>query len=141
MKTVKQIRSEKRIAWHKTNKPLVFAHFQGICQHCQEEIKTDYVVHHFHYQYPNNVSVYDVGYLELIENNTITLLCDACHTIEHTAKDANNPKQLENMANCENCGRLEYGIFGRKKQQNLDKLLCRECFILNREGISQLSMF
>jgi late competence protein required for DNA uptake (superfamily II DNA/RNA helicase) len=82
--------------------------------------------------------------MELIENGIITLVCRPCHDIIHTAKDINNPNRslLENKAACEFCGKLERGIFDRKKTCDIDKLLCRKCFLKekNRDE-NQLSLF
>jgi hypothetical protein len=121
--------------WHRTNKNFVFNYFNGICQVCKLEINknlTKFDIHHLHYNMnktPIKSRLYETDAKTLIENNVIVLICRKCHDIEHTAIDNQNPKQLENKTNCEICGKLEYGIFGRKKHQKLNQLLCRKCFL------------
>lgn len=118
----------KRRQWHKDNKSFVFDFFEGVCQNCNRQLSsTDkWDIHHHHYNY--NGKLYDTHALELIENKVITLLCRPCHDIRHTAIDPTNPQHLENKYPCESCGKVERGIFDRKKNQNLDKLLCKKCF-------------
>lgn len=118
----------KRGNWHIENKPIVFEYFNGICQECKIklEIVGKWDIHHFHYHYHGKL--YETGALELIKNNVITLLCRPCHDVKHTAVDPNNPKHLENKYPCEECGKNERGIFDRKKNEKLEKLLCRKCF-------------
>ncbi len=125
----------KRGNWHRDNRQFVFDYFKGVCQTCKQGITTKWDIHHLHYNYKN--ILYDTSAKELIENNVITLICRYCHNIEHTAKDITNPKQYENRGSCEICGTNEYGIFGRKIQQQLEKLLCRKCFLLNKNGVIQ----
>jgi len=120
---------QKRRQWHTDHKDFVFEHFNGTCQTCNIKINkltTKWDVHHFHYNYHGRL--YDTPALELIENKVITLICRPCHDKEHTAADPDNPQHGENKYPCENCGRLERGIFDRKKGEKLDKLLCRKCF-------------
>ena len=134
---------QKRRQWHKDNRDFVFNYFDGTCQVCKNKINkltTKWDIHHFHYHYKNRL--YDTDAKELIENNVITLICRPCHDKEHTAKDPDNPQHLENKFPCEMCGRLERGIFDRKKGEGLDKLLCRKCFIdLKNKDESQLTLF
>ena len=128
----------KRRKWHKESKPIVFDFFKGTCQSCNRQLcSTDkWDIHHFHYNY--NGKLYDTPALELIENKVITLLCRPCHDIRHTAIDPTNRQHLENKFPCEKCGKVERGIFDRKKNQNLDKLLCRDCFHLWRKRNPEL---
>jgi len=118
----------KRREWHKDNKPIVFGHFNGTCQNCQRQLTSNdkWDIHHIHYNYHGKL--YDTIALELIENKVITLLCRPCHDIRHTAIDPEHPQNLENKAPCEKCGKVERGIFDRKKNQKLEKLLCKICF-------------
>lgn len=128
--------------WHLENRDIVFNFFNGICQNCNLLINKNLMlwdVHHLHYHYKNRL--YQTGALELIENNIITLVCRTCHDKIHTAVDKDNPQHLENKYNCERCGKLEYGIFDRKKTQNLDKLLCRSCFLSLKKNNNNLSLF
>ncbi|HAH26160.1 MAG TPA: hypothetical protein DCL77_20755 [Prolixibacteraceae bacterium] len=135
----KQIRRQ----WHIDNRDYVFNYFNGICQFCFKPIHrltTKWDIHHIHYHYKNEL--YKTPAKELIENKVITLICRPCHDKEHTAVDPENPQRLENKYPCDNCGKLERGIFARKKGENLDKLLCRKCFLaLNKKDDNQLSLF
>lgn len=134
--------------WHKDNKNFVFNYFKGICQTCEKKINlntTKFDIHHLHYNL-NKTDIkgklYEIDAKTLIENNVITLICRPCHNIEHTAKDPNNPQKFENKYPCELCGNNEYGIFGRKKQQKLDKLICRKCFLKQKQkNKNQLLLF
>ena len=134
---------QKRRKWHDDNRDFVFDYFGGTCQVCKSKINihiTKWDVHHFHYNYKNRL--YDTNAEELIENNVITLICRPCHDIEHTAKDSENPQHLENKFPCEICGRLERGIFDRKRGEMLDKLLCRKCFLNSKKiDVGQLTLF
>ena len=134
---------QKRLQWHADNKDFVFDYFDGTCQVCNNKIDkltTTWDVHHLHYHYKNRL--YDTPAKELIENNVITLLCRLCHDKEHTAIDPENPQHLENKYPCENCGRLERGIFDRKKGEKLDKLLCRKCFRNSKKiDVTQTTLF
>jgi hypothetical protein len=111
----------------------------------KKKIITKWDVHHLHYDI-NKTSIkgklYETDAKTLIEHNVITLLCRPCHDIEHTAKDPNNPQHLENKYPCEICGRNERGIFSRKRNEKLDKLICRKCFVQQNSKIeNQLSLF
>jgi len=134
---------EKRKQWHKDYRDFVFNHFNGICQVCEtkmDQFATKWDVHHYHYHYKNKL--YDTPALELIENNVITLICRQCHDKAHTAQDPDSPKHLENKFPCEVCGKLERGIFDRKKGEKLDKLLCRQCFFnFKNKTDNQLRLF
>jgi hypothetical protein len=130
--------------WHKENRPFVFKYFSGICQTCKKQIQGKFDIHHLHY----NVSktslkgkLYELPAKDLIENGVITLICRPCHILEHTCKDINNRKPLENTYPCEICGRNERGIFDRKTDQKLDKLLCRKCFLDDKHKINQMVLF
>ncbi|MGQ3015004.1 MAG: hypothetical protein ACT6QS_14940 [Flavobacteriales bacterium] len=118
----------KRRNWHKDNRPVVFEYFGGICQECKLQLTPidKWDIHHIHYHYHGKL--YETGALELIEKKVITLLCRPCHNVRHTAIDPDNPHHLENKYPCEECGKNERGIFDRKKNENLEKLLCRKCF-------------
>jgi 5-methylcytosine-specific restriction endonuclease McrA len=134
---------QKRRQWHKENKDFVFEHFNGVCQYCLKPINkllTKWDVHHIHYHYKNKL--YETPAIELIENNIIVLICRPCHDKEHTAVDPENPQHLENKYPCENCGKVERGVFDRKRGANLDKLLCKKCFKeLKTRDNNQLSLF
>ena len=118
----------KRRLWHLSNKPFVFEYFNGTCQSCNRKVHPTekWDIHHLHYNYKGKL--YDTPALELIENKVITLLCRPCHDIVHTASDPDNPQYLENKYPCDKCGKVERGIFDRKKKQNIDRLLCKDCF-------------
>jgi ribosomal protein S14 len=133
---------QKRRAWHDTNKPIVYAHFGGICQYCHLPIGANgpkWDVHHLTYNYHGRL--YDTPADELIAAGVVTLICRPCHTQEHMADDPNNPQPLENRAYCERCGNSERGILERRKQMKLPQLLCRQCFRLDRAGLTQTSLF
>lgn len=133
---------QKRRAWHDANRSVVYTHFGGICQYCHLPIGANgpkWDVHHLTYHYHNRL--YDTPADELIAANVVTLICRQCHTQEHTATDPNTPQHLENRASCERCGISERGIMDRKKHMNLPRLLCRQCFLLDKEGLTQTSLF
>ncbi len=131
-------KKEKRRKWHTENKPIVFDYFDGVCQLCHKQINEKWDVHHLHYHYDK---LYETSAKELIENKVITLVCRTCHDKEHTVKDIDNPQHLENKYYCSNCGRLERGIFDRKRAERLDKLLCRACYLNDKNGVTQMAMF
>jgi hypothetical protein len=143
--TKKQIKKN----WHKENRPIVYNHFNGICQECHKKINvTDlWDIHHLTYNYKNKL--YETDAIELIENNIIILICRKCHNYVHTAKDNNNPVHdkytIENIGKCEICGRNEYRIFDRKRCEKLDKLMCRNCYLEHKKivkfGIVQTKLF
>lgn len=122
--------------WHKQNRFFVYNYFEKICQVCKNiiPIHKKWDIHHLQYNY--HKKIYETDAKELIENNIIILICRECHNIEHTAKDNNNPLHnkftIENTGKCELCGRYEYGIYGRKIGEKLEKLLCRKCYIENK---------
>lgn len=133
---------QKRRAWHEANKPIVYAHFGGICQYCKLPIGANgpkWDVHHLSYHYHNRL--YDTPAPELIAAGVITLICRLCHNKEHTAADPKNPQHGENRACCERCGVSERGIMERKKSAQLPQLLCRQCFLLNNKGLTQTFLF
>lgn len=131
---------QKRRKWHDENRPFVFKYFNGICQECKKPIGSKWDIHHYQYHYKQG-KIYETPALELIENNIITLVCRQCHDKIHTADNPDNKKHHENKAACENCGRIERGIFDRKKSENLDKLLCRECWLNYKQGLTQTTLF
>ncbi len=129
---------EKRRAWHQANRPVVYAHFLGVCQYCQLPIGTSgplWDIHHLSYHYHGRL--YDTAAAELIEAGIVTLICRPCHNQVHTAADPLAPQHGENRACCEQCGRSERGIMDRKQAESLPKLLCRACFLLHRQGLTQ----
>lgn len=135
-KTAKQIRRQ----WHADNKTFVYNYFEGICQHCKQKIDintTKFDIHHLHYNMnktPLKSRLYETDAKLLIEHNVIILICRPCHTIEHTAKDPNNPKQYENSYPCDLCGKIERGIMDRKKFLNLPNFICKKCFKEHKKG-------
>ncbi len=131
---------QKRRKWHQDNRPIVFKHFNGICQECNLPIQTKWDIHHYIYNYKHG-KLYENPALELIEKNIITLVCRPCHDNIHTAADPTNKKQLENKAPCEVCGRVERGIFDRKRNQKLERLLCRDCWQNDKYGLTQTTLF
>lgn len=137
---------QKKGDWHKKNRPFVFEYFKGVCQVCQKPISQKWDIHHLQYNYKGKL--YDTDALELIENNIIILICRPCHNEVHTAKDPNNPIHnqftLQNRFNCEVCGRNERGMLDRKKGMNLEKLMCRICFLeykSEKKGAIQTKLF
>lgn len=131
---------QKKHKWHNDSRPFVFKYFNGICQECNKPIEGKWDIHHRAYHYKHG-KIYEIPALELIENDIITLVCRPCHNKIHTADDPNNKKQYENKAPCEICGRIERGIFDRKKGENLDKLLCRKCWLNYKQGVIQTTLF
>ena len=131
---------QRKRKWHSDNKPFVFEYFNGTCQECNEPITGKWDIHHitYHYKYGK---IYETPALELIKNGIITLVCRPCHDKIHTAEDPNNRKHLENKAACDLCGRVERGIFDRKKGEKLDKLLCRKCWLNYKNGVIQTRLF
>lgn len=133
---------QKRRAWHDANRPIVYAHFGGICQYCHLPIGangTKWDVHHLTYNYHGRL--YDTPADELIAVGVVTLICRPCHNQEHTAADPNTPQHGENRASCERCGISERGIMDRKKHMSLPQLFCRQCFLLDQAGLTQTSLF
>jgi|SRR5690554_215825 len=131
---------QKKRKWHLDNKPFVFEYFNKTCQECKKPINGKWDIHHLTYHYKHG-KLYESPAMELIENEIITLVCRPCHNIIHTADDPSNKQHNENKAPCEICGRIERGIFDRKKGENLDKLLCRRCWINYKGGVTQTTLF
>lgn len=135
--TTKQV---KRF-WHDLNRPFVYWYFSGICQECNKKIYSEkWDVHHLNYDYPN---LYYAYWLELIENNVITLVHRNCHNKIHTGtveeiKDLTN---LKNSTFCDWCGCSERGIFDRSKTLKTELLLCKKCFQNWKQGVQQLNLF
>jgi len=137
---------QKKGLWHKKNRPAVFSYFKGICQVCKTSIQEKWDIHHLHYDYKGKL--YETDALELIENNVIILICRPCHNEVHTASDANNPIHnkftIQNRFNCEVCGRNERGMLDRKRGMQLDRLMCRRCFLEHKaflKGATQIKLF
>lgn len=136
----KPTRKQNRRRWHIENKPFVYEYYKGICQECLKLVNDKWDIHHLSYNYKHG-KLYETHAMELIENNIITLVCRTCHNKIHTADDPENKQHMENKAPCEICGRVERGIFDRKKSENLDKLLCRKCWLNYKDGVTQLTLF
>jgi transcription elongation factor Elf1 len=136
---------QQRRQWHADNKDFVFDHFNGTCQICNNKIirlTTKWDVHHYSYTYKGRLYHPDTTALELIENKIITLVCRPCHDKIHTAVDPEKPQHLQNSYPCDCCGRLEKGVFDRKKSTNSDRLLCRKCFLdLKKADPAQTTLF
>lgn len=126
--------------WHSENKHIVWNFFNGVCQECMQPITGKWDIHHLKYQWKHG-SVYEAPADKLIEGNIITLVCRPCHNKIHTADDPHNPQPLENQAPCENCGKGERGMIDRKKGEQLDKILCRSCYLNYKNGVTQLTLF
>lgn len=73
---------KKRNDWHKTNTPLVAAHFNNKCQFCSRPTNISKGAIH-HLQYTGND--YKKTYEKLIEDKAITWICKECHKLEHIA--------------------------------------------------------